>query len=237
MDCYTKFFKVDGILTLEDRKIFENLQKRKHESAGSLIFNKYGDLIKFNTFLGGYDIKTWGHGHIVNYHTHPNKYKAIQHPPSYIDFKTELWNSYRYYKKFKIQTIGLVFDKKGCWIYRPNKVLLKELLRTKNKKKLLSVVKNNSRILNIQFAQPQHIIKINKTKFPKISTKQYVKSLNSLLTPGFNTGLGFTIKFIPKNRKLIIPEIHQCIEKIKSSTRVYNIPPVVELSLFRKKYV
>jgi len=237
MNCHTKFFKVDGVLTIDDRKIFENLQKRKHESAGSIVFNKYGDVVKFNVFMGGYDVSTWGHGHIVNYHTHPNKYKARCHPPSYVDYKTGLWTSFQYYTKFKISTVGLVFDNKGCWIYRPNIKLLKELLKKKNQKKITKIVINNTRILNIQFSQPEHIIKINKGKFPRISKSKYIKLMNSLLTPGKNSGIGFEIKFVSKNKKIKIRDIKQCVEKFTSPTRVYNIPPKIELSLFKKKYV
>jgi hypothetical protein len=238
IDCYNKFYKVNAIITPDDRKLFELLQKNKHESAGSIIFNKYGFITKINIFKGGCDIHTWSHGHIINYHTHPNKYKSLCNPPSYVDYKTELLISAKYFKHFNILTTGLIFDKSGCWIFTPTKKLVKEFLsNNNNKKKIIKIILNNVRILNIQLSQPSHIINKNKNIFPKISKQLYIKKIKSIITPNINSNMGFNVRFIPKGKTIKIPNIYQCIENINSFTRLYNIPPNVELKLLNKKYI
>ena len=74
MQCYDKPFRVICKITSKQRYIFEYLQANfKHESAGAVIFDKKGNLLKFNVFMGGTTSSTWGHGHIVFWHTHPTK--------------------------------------------------------------------------------------------------------------------------------------------------------------------
>jgi len=95
------------ILKPNELNIFYNLQSlSKHEVAGALIFNKYGRLQKYNAFLGGNDYATWGHGHIIGYHTHPYKEYIRQYaPPSFIDYRNKIKPTlftWKYYKKRKV---------------------------------------------------------------------------------------------------------------------------------------
>jgi hypothetical protein len=237
--------KINIKLTPKELDIFYKLQSLSiHEVAGALIFNKYGRLQKYNTFLGGNDHMTWGHGHIVGYHTHPyKKFIKLYAPPSYIDYKNRIKPTMFTVKHYDSDTVGIVFDCKGTWTFRLTPTLIDELSKIKNKKKInkiITIVGHNTRILNIRLSQPKHIInyKSNKGKFTKISLKQYIKFMKHILTPNnTKSNLGFIVTFTPKGKEVKIPNVFQCLEKSNSKSRVYNITPKVELKLLKSKYV
>lgn len=243
MKCNGRPYLVDGCIRPKESKIFFNLQAlNSHECAGALTFDKYGNLNKFNIFLGGDSTHTWGHHHIINFHTHPTKiFVKYYSPPSYLDYTNKLLAFAKIYKNLSFIGCSLVFDKMGCWIFRPTKKLLKEFLKQKRERgggreKILKILRFNTRILNIQFSQPTYIIKCNKGKFPKINMKKYIYQMKHIMTPGHKSYLGYEITFYPKNKKIIIKDIHQCIEDTKSKTRIYNIPPNVERKFLHNKY-
>lgn len=243
MKCYNNStYKIDVILTPKELDIFYNLQSlTNHEIAGALIFNKYGRLQKYNVFLGGNDYMTWGHGHIIGYHTHPYKYYIPSYaPPSYIDYKNKIKPTIFTFKHYNTDTVGIVFDTKGTWTYRLTPELIKELInKPQNINKIIKIVRHNTRILNICLSQPKHIInyKKNKNKFPKITLNKYLKIMKHIITPkNKNSNLGFIITFTPKNKTVKIPNILQCIEELNSKTRIYNIPPKKEIKLLNTKY-
>lgn len=245
LQCYDDLNSIDVILNRNELNIFYNLQSLSgHEVAGALVFNKYGRLQKYNAFLGGNDHMTWGHGHIIGYHTHPTK-KFIRRyaPPSYIDYTNKIKPTLMVYKKYQTEPIGLVFDNKGTWTFRLTPQFVKELIKIKNEdkiKRILKIIKNNTRILNIQLSQPTHIIRHpkNKGNFPKISLNEYLHKMTYILSPNKpKSRLGFNVTFTPKGRKVIIPNVKQCIEKLESLTRIYNIPPKTELELLDSKYI
>ena len=245
LQCYDKLTPINAILTKDELNIFYNLQSLScHEVAGALIFNKYGKLQKYNAFFGGNDHMTWGHGHIIGYHTHPYKnYVRRYAPPSYIDYKNKIKSTMFIYDKYKTDTVGIVFDSYGTWTFRLTPQLIQELCKIKNKSKInhiIKIIKNNTRILNIQLSQPKYIIdyKPNKNKFPKITLKQYINKMKYILNPKkSNKKLGFIITFTPKGKKVIIPNVKQCTETLKSLSKIYNIPPNIELKLLNTKYV
>jgi len=248
MKCHGSIYKVNAQLTPKESKIFHDLQKLSiHECAGAITFDKYGKLNKFNVFLGGNDSQTWGHGHIVGFHTHPTKAIVKKYsPPSYKDYVNSLRRGMRIFNegrsmKKNIIGVGLVFDKMGCWIFRPTLQLLHAAQKAKSQniyefKTLLKVLHNNTRIINIQFSQPKHIITHNKNKFPKITIKKYTNLMKHILTPGKSSNLGYSIQFIPIGKKIIIKDVYQCLESLKSATKLYNIPPQIEQEFLRKKY-
>lgn len=245
LQCYDDFKTIDVTLTRNELNIFYNLQAlSSHEVAGALVFNKYGRLQKYNAFLGGNDHITWGHGHIIGYHTHPVKsYIRNYAPPSYIDYVNKIQPTISVYKKYKVNPVGIVFDSKGTWTFRLTPQLIKKLLKIKNKQKIKCVkkiIKNNTRILNIQLSQPQYIVKFktNKGHFPKIGLHKYLHKMKYILNPNKpKSNLGFIVTFTPKGRKVIIPNVKQCTETLKSLSRIYNIPPKTELKLLKTKYV
>lgn len=243
--CYDQFKTIDVLLTKKELNIFYNLQSLSaHEVSGALIFNKYGRLQKYNVFLGGNDHMTWGHGHIIGYHTHPTKpYVNKYAPPSYIDYVNKIKPTIYIHKHYNTDSVGIVFDNNGTWTFRLTPQFIKLLKNIKDKKSVLNhilkIIKNNTRILNIRLSQPKHIInyKPNKNNFKKINLKQYIKCMKHILTPNKpKTNFGFIITYTPKNNRLIIPNVKQCTEKFSSKTKVYNIPPQKELKLLETKY-
>jgi len=240
MKCHNKPKKINCIITPQESKIFYDLQKLNgHEYSGALVFNKYGYLNKFNIFAGGDSVSTWGHHHIINFHTHPTRKEIKKYsPPSYIDYANKLAALAYFYKQYSLRGSSIVFDNNGCWVFTPTKKLIKEFINasSKRKKKILKILRFNTRILNLQLSQASHIIKCNKNSFPPISLRQYINRILHIMTPGIKSNLGYKINYYPKNKKIIIYNVHQCIEKPTSKYKVYNIPPKIERKFLSIKY-
>lgn len=227
MQCYTDFFNINAIITKKERIIFEKLQSlSKFETAGAMVFDKLGNLLKFNVFLGGNRNNTWGHQHIIVWHTHPTKNDRIYSPPSYIDLSELVRTTISINNKI-IPNIGVIFEKRGCWIYRINRNLqkiIKHVFKSKNKintlQKIYKFIKIHTRKNNIALAKP-------KKNTSQIDINTYIRLMNNI---------GFNIKFVPKSKKIILKNIYQCIEKSNSKTKIYSIPPNIELDLLKIKY-
>lgn len=265
MQCYDKPYKVVCKITSQQRYIFEYLQANfKHESAGACIFDKKGNLLKFNVFMGGTTSSTWGHGHIVFWHTHPTKSTRLYSPPSFIDIRS-MTNSF-FNNKLNLtdnilySVVGLVFAPEGCWVYRPNRFLIAAIKRIKKlskndqlkeKKKLVNKIAERTRILSIHLIQPQNYK--NLKKYKKINVNEYCRKMGQLSqikqygnkrkTKGgkkigkneCGDSIGFCMKLFRPGVDIKLPGVYQCLESLDSPSRMYTIPPNVELKLINSK--
>ena len=259
MQCYDKPYKVICKITSQQRYIFEYLQANfKNESAGALIFDKKGNLLKFNVFMGGTTSSTWGHGHIVFWHTHPTKETRSYSPPSFIDIKSMINglfnNKLDLPESILYSIVGLVFAPEGCWVYRPNRFLIAAVKRIKKldndnkikqKKKLINEIVGKSRKLSIHLIQPKNYKDLKKYK--KISTSKYCKEMGQLSKVtqfggkrknrgggkknNCGESIGFCMKLYPPGIDIKLPGVYQCLESTTSPSRLYTIPPNVELRL------
>lgn len=228
MQCYKSPYKVDCVITTKERKIFDFLQSNSTESAGAMIFNQKGKLSKFNVFLGGTLNKTWGHNHIVMWHTHPSKNNRKFSPPSHTDLRNFIIGIYNnisgVQRKILYSSAGLVFSDEGCWIFRCNDNLIKiiEKYRNKNNKSMkLFLDKLTKKIVeySIGFAQ----LKYHRGKdAKKLSYSQYIDNMNKI---------GFKIKLVRRKKPIKICNVYQCIETATSKTKIYNIPADIELNM------